>query len=112
MGFLKKIGPRRSQVRKDISAERLSQISRLANTDALISILVLLLFVVLCGLVLSLGQTGYRPLIPRAVVVALISLAGAFYIHHYQKRIIRNHTRALVLLGLFVLLLAATKLGV
>ena len=112
MGFLKKIGPRRSQVRKDISAERLSQISRLANTDALISILVLLLFVVLCVLVLSLRQTSYRQLIPRAVVVALMSMAGALYIHHYQKRILRNHTRALVLLGLFVLLLAATKLGV
>jgi putative nucleotidyltransferase with HDIG domain len=35
----------------------------------------------------------------------------AFYIHHYQKKIIKNHARALALVGLFILLLAAIKLG-
>jgi len=112
MGLWKKIGPRRSQVRKNISAERFSQISRLANADSLISILLWLLFVVLCVLILSLRQASYLQVIPRAVIVVLISLAGAMYIHHYQKRIVRNHTRALVLIGLFILLLAATRLGV
>jgi len=34
------------------------------------------------------------------------------YIHHFQKRIARNHARALVLVGLFILLLVTTKLGV
>jgi putative nucleotidyltransferase with HDIG domain len=46
------------------------------------------------------------------VIVVLIALAVAFYIHHFQKRIIKNHTRALALAGLFILLLAITKLGV
>jgi len=112
MPFWKKISPRRSQVRKNISAERFSQISRLANTNFLISVLIWLLFVVLCTLVMSLPRAGYLEVIPIATTVFLISLAGALYIYHYQRRITRNHARALVLVCLFLLMLAATKLGV
>ena len=115
MWFLKKTSPRRSQLRKSITAERFSQISRLANTDSLISVLLGLLFVVLCVPVLSfelIQQTHYLNLIPITVIVLLISLTAGFYIHHYQKRIIKNHTRAAALVGLFVLLLATTKLAV
>jgi len=112
MGFWKKKSPRRSQVRKNMSAERFSSISRYANTDSLMSILIWLLFVVLCVFVLSLPGPRYREVIPTAVVVALISLAGALYVYYYQKKIRRNHARALVLAGLFVLMLAMAKLGV
>ena len=112
MAFWKKTSPRRSQVRKNISADRFSRISQLANTDFLISVLIWLLFVVLCTLILSVPQPSYRKVIPIAVIVALISLAGVLYIQHFQKRIIKNHTRALVLVGLFILLIAATRLGV
>ncbi len=110
MGFWKKTSPRRSQVRKNISAERFSRISQLINTDSLISILIWLLFVALCTLILSVPQAGIRQVIPIAVIVFLISLAGALYILHFQKRITKNHARALVLAGLFVLLLATTRL--
>jgi putative nucleotidyltransferase with HDIG domain len=112
MPFWKKISPRRSQVRKNISADRFSQISRLANTDVLISMLVWMLFVVLCTLILSLPKAGYLEVIPTAVTVSLISLAAALYVYHYQRRITRNHARALVLVGLFLLMLATTKIGV
>lgn len=112
MGFWKKTSPRRNQVRKNISAERFSRISRFANTDSLISILIWLLFVVLCTLILSIPQAGIRQVIPIAVIVVLISLAGALYIQHFQKRITKNHARALVLVGVFILLLVTTKLGV
>jgi len=115
MWFLKKTSPRRSQVRKSITTERFSQISRFANTDSLISVLLVLLFVVLCVPIFSfelIQQTRYLDLISITVIVLLISLAGAFYIHHYQKRIIKNHARALALTGLFILLLATTKLCV
>ena len=112
MVFWKKTSPRRSQVRKNISAERFSRISRLANTDSLVSFLTWLLFAALCTLILSIPQAGILQLIPIAVIVVLISLAGALYILHFQKRIAKNHARALVLIGLFILLLAATKLGV
>jgi len=114
MPFLKKISPRRSQVRKNISAERFSRITRLLDTDSLISILLWCLFVVLCIPILTfelIQQVHYFDLILTTVIVLLICLAIAFYIHHYQKKIIKNHARALALVGLFVLLLAATKLG-
>jgi len=110
MPFLKKISPRRSQVRKSISAERFSQISQLANTNYLISTLLWLFFVILCVLILSYKQANYLEVIPTTIIVVLISLAGVLYIHHYQKRVITNHARALVLIGLFILLLATTKL--
>ncbi|HUV62804.1 MAG TPA: HDIG domain-containing protein [Sedimentisphaerales bacterium] len=112
MGLWKKISPRRSQVRRNISADRFSQISRFANTDVLVSILIWLLFVVLCTLVLSLPKPNSLVLMPTGVIVVLVSLAGFLYIHQYQKRIRRNHARALVLVSLFVLMLAATRLGV
>ena len=114
MRFLKKVSPRRSQVRKNISAERFSQISQLANVDRLISLLLWSLFVVLCIPILTFELTQQDSylvdLILTSVMVVLICLAAAFYIHHYQQRIIKNHARALALVGLFILLLAATKL--
>jgi len=102
-------------LRRNITAERLSQITRLADTDHLISVLLWLLFVVLCVPILSFElnrQTRYRDLIPITIIVLLISLAVALYIYHYQKRIIKNHARAFALTGLFILLLAIAKLGV
>ncbi|UCE49797.1 MAG: hypothetical protein JSW47_06525, partial [Phycisphaerales bacterium] len=112
MPFWKKISPRRSQVRKNISAERFSQINRLANTNFLISILIWMLFVVLCTLILSLPKAGYREVLPTATAVLLVSVAAALYVYHYQRRITKNHARALVLVGLFLLMLVTTKLGV
>jgi hypothetical protein len=123
MRFLgKKTSPRRSQVRKNMAAERLSQISRLANADFLGSLLLWLLFVVLCIPVVSLelipkpgseGELFHFPhVIPLAVMISLISVAAAFYIYRYQGRIIRNRTRALAIVGLFIVLLGTTKLGV
>jgi len=112
MAFWKKTSPRRNQVRKNISAERFARISRLANTDFLISILIWLLFVALCTLVLSVPQPSTREIVSTAVIVVLIALAGALYIQHFQKRITKNHARALVLVGLFILLLTTTKIGV
>jgi len=112
MRFLRRISPRRSQVRKNISAERFSQISRLVDADHLISLLLWSLFVVLCIPILTfelIQQVNYLDLVLTTVIVVLICLAAAFYIHHYQKRIITNHARALALVGLFILLLAATK---
>ncbi len=108
MWFFRKTSPRRSQVRKNIPIEWFSRLSWLTNTDSLISVFLWLLFVVLCIPILS----YQRALVPIAVIVILISLAAAFYICNYQVRMIKNHVRASVLAGLFILLLAATKVGV
>ncbi|MCX5637432.1 MAG: HDIG domain-containing protein [Planctomycetota bacterium] len=119
MGFLRKTSPQRSWMRKDVFAERLSQVGRFANTDIIISILLWLLFVILCVPILSYelvqpGRTdlpGYFDIVLTTVIVVLVCLAAAFYIHLYQKRIIKNHARASALIGLFILLLAATKIA-
>jgi putative nucleotidyltransferase with HDIG domain len=114
MWSLRKTSPRRTQLRKTIAAERLSHISQLINIDVIISVLLWLLFAVLCIFILSfelIKQRSFSEVIPVTIVVLLISLAAAFYIHHYQGRIIKNHARAAALVGLFILLLATTKFG-
>ena len=115
MPFWKKISPRRIQVRKNIFDDRFTRISRLLNTDSLISILLWLLFVLLCVPILTfelIQQVHYFDLIFTSIIVLLICLAIAFYIHHYQKRIIINHARALAIVGLYTFLLITTKLVV
>lgn len=101
-------------MRKKKTIEQLSQISQFASTDYLLSASLVLIFIILFTFILSLEliqQARYLDLIPRAVIVSLISLGAAFYIHHYQKRIIKNYARAIALAGLFIFLLATTKLG-
>lgn len=114
MWFWKKTSPRRSQVRKAITTERAKEIKQ-QRQDIASSVLLELLFVVLTIFILSFKldqKIRYKDLIPISVIVTLISVAAAFYIHHYQERIIKNHARALALVGLFILLLAAAKFGV
>jgi len=113
--FKKKTSSRRHKVRKNLSAERASKVIQLANGDIIISGLLWLLFVVLCVFILSFGtveQNFYRIVIPLTLAVVLISVGASFYIYHYQKRVVKNHSRALALIGLFILLLATTKIGV
>ncbi|MHC4124461.1 MAG: hypothetical protein ACYSSI_12875, partial [Planctomycetota bacterium] len=117
MPFLKKKNPRRDRVRKDITAERTAQIVRFANKDIIISLLIWLLFATLCIPILAFEFSGqfitdqHIKLIPISVVGIFIVLAMAVYIFHYQKKIIKNHARALALVGLFVLLLITAKVG-
>jgi putative nucleotidyltransferase with HDIG domain len=110
MWFFKKISLRRSQVRKSITGERFSKISRLVDTASLISIFLCLLFTALC--IAAISFQNYNNLIQIAIIVILVSLAAAVYIYHYQGRIIKNHVQALKLVGLFICLLAATRVGV
>jgi putative nucleotidyltransferase with HDIG domain len=114
MWFFKKTSPRRSLVRKSIYAGRSLHINRLADTDIVTSLLIWLLFIITCIPILSFDsilQARFLDLTLLSVIVILISLAAAFYIHHYQKRIIKNHSRAIALVGLFIFLLAVTKIG-
>jgi len=110
MRFFGKISSRRSQVRKRKTGERFSKISRFADTDSIISVLLCLLFAVLCIAVISFPN--YNNLIQITAILVLISLAAAIYIYHYQGRIIKNHVRALVLVCSFILLLATTRVGI
>ncbi len=113
MAFLKKTSLRRTRVRRDIAYAGFWNIRRLAETDVIVSMLIWLLFLLLCFFILSVDlirRALYIQMLPVGAVVLLTSVAAAFYIHHYQGRILRNHARATALAGLFVFLLAAAKL--
>ncbi|MHC4477874.1 MAG: HD family phosphohydrolase [Planctomycetota bacterium] len=115
MGFFrKKTSPRRSRVRKSMAGERLSRQDRPADSDIISLALLWLLLFVLCGAILSfelIQQTTYLKIGAVTAIVALVSGAVVLYIYHYQRRIITNRTRTLALAGLFIVLLAAAKLG-
>ncbi len=114
MPLFKKASPRRSRVRKDMTAERLGRVANFATMDIVLSGFVLLLFAAFTVAVLSfeaMQRAQYISLIPTAVVVSLICLAGGLYIHRYQRRIVTNRTRALALAGLFAVMLTITKIG-
>ncbi len=115
MPFLKKKSPRRNKVRQNIADERLSRIRNLVNANIISSLFLWLVFAILCSYVLSfdsLHHARYRETVPTVAMTVLIALAGGFYIYRYQKRIIENHLRALALGGLFLLLLATSKIAV
>ena len=113
MALLKKTSPRRNQVRRTIG-ERSLKGSRSADADVILSLLMWLLFVVVCFGVLSFGLTQqgrYRAMGALAVLNLLLAAGAGLYIYHYQRRMLRNHARAIVLVSLFLLFLAAAKIG-
>jgi len=115
MGFFsKKTNPRRNQVRRTIGAERPLKASLYADADVAVSFLLWLVFLGLCIAVLSFGmvQEGrYRALAALAVLTFFMAVGAAFYVGHYQPRLLRNHSRALGLVLLFPFLLAIAKLS-
>ena len=115
MRFFKRTNPRRNRLRKSIANDRLSKISELTNTDVLSSVFLGLCFAALCVFIFSFElfyQGHFRKMIPIAIIAVLICAAGGFYIYRFQNRIIKNRARLVALVGVFTLLLAATKLGV
>jgi len=114
MWFFKKINPRRTRVRKSITAERFSRVIHFANVDIISSLLLWLIFVALCASILSFElilHEQQQQVLPLVFMVVLISIALGFYIYHYQGRIIKNRARAAALIGLFLFLLVVTKTG-
>lgn len=114
----KKINPRRKQVREDIAAGRFARISEFINSGIPAAVLILIGFVAVCSLLLSVvtdqDRFGFRAshqIISVCLVVVGISFAMAVYIYHYNYGIIKNPLRAFALCGLFILLLAITRLG-
>jgi putative nucleotidyltransferase with HDIG domain len=114
MAFLRKTSPRRNQVRRNVSPERSLTFSRLMDADVIVALLLWLVFVALCVGVLSFGmvqQGRYQALAAISIVTVFLAIGAAFYIYHYQYRMLRSHARALVLVVLSVILLAMTKVG-
>ncbi len=118
MAILKKISPRRKQFRETIAAERFARISEVVNSGIPAAVLILAGFITACCVLLSIavGQDifGFRPwqqIIPVCLIVVGVGFTMAVYVYHYNNRIIKNPLRALVLCGLFILLLVITRLG-
>ena len=112
----KKVNPRRKQVRDNIAAERFTRIGSIINNGVPVAILIMIGFVAICSAMLSvqitedtIGWKSVNEIISVVVIVFFIALAIAFYIHHYQSRVIRNYTRTLALAGLFILLVASAR---
>jgi putative nucleotidyltransferase with HDIG domain len=114
MAFLRKTSPRRNQVRRNIGSERSLKLSRLIEADVVISVLLWLLFVVLCIGVLAFGHARegrYRAMAASSVMIVLMAIGAGLYTYHYQYRVLRNHARSFALVVLFPALLAVAKLG-
>jgi len=115
----KKISARRKQVRENISAQRYSRLSAFANSSLPVAIFLLVGFATACTILLSIDASYYNiawkqswiEVVSTAVFVVLVCTGAAFYIYHYQPRVIKNHIRSLALAGLFILLLALIKFG-
>jgi len=115
MGLFKKTNPRRDQVRRNITVGRSVKFSALVSTDVVISAGLWLLFVLACTGILSfefIAQGRYAVLAALLVVVVSISVGAGFYTYHYQARLVHNHARALALIGVLLVLLGATRVGV
>jgi putative nucleotidyltransferase with HDIG domain len=116
MWFFKKTNLRRTKLRQGKTLSSIPFKDRSGEKTGIPeSILFLIVFVVACATILSyelFQSASYSEVIPLTITVTLISLGIGFYIYFYQKRIIKNHVRALILGGLFVVLLFITKLGI
>jgi putative nucleotidyltransferase with HDIG domain len=114
MARFKKSNPRRDQVRKTIAPEK-AWLAKLLDADMVTSILIWLGYVVGCVVVMSFDRLLHgdiRGVLPTVVLVVMVSLGAGLYIHHFQKRMIKNHTRAIVLCALFLSMQIATKIGI
>ena len=117
----KKISARRQHVRENISPEKFSRLNLFANSSLPGAILILIAFIgavtVLLGLNTLPGQQGqglwkpWRDVVALSGIVTLVCIGVAMYVYHYQSRIIQRPTRTIALAGLFVVLLALTRVG-
>lgn len=116
MAKKKKISARRKQVRENISAQKYARIRDFLNSGIPVSILLMLLLVACATFILSVnpGKGLLRPwhdIASLAGVILLICLAMGFYIYSFEHRVVKNHVRAMVLVILFIILLAISKIS-
>ncbi len=114
MRFSRKTNLRRDQLHKSMEADKFLKISQFITVDFLISMLIAISFVVLCVLILSfefIDKKTYAQIFPLVVLVTEVTIAMSLYIFNYQKRVTKNHSRALAMSGLFLMLVTITKFG-
>ena len=116
----KKISARRQHVRDNISADRFVYLRQFLNSTLPIAITVLVFFIAMVVTLLSVDTAGglfpfrWRPFMEMAAITGitvLVCVGAAFYVHHYQKRVMSKPTRMIALAGLFLVLLVLTRIG-
>jgi putative nucleotidyltransferase with HDIG domain len=114
----KKASPRRIYIRQNMSDEKLARINNLVAAGVPGSVALWLVFVIIGSLIFSLKfridaieVKSFAEIVSYIGLLILVSAAGAVYVFNYQRRIVQNNLRGFALICLFILLLAATKLG-
>ena len=114
----KKISARRKHVRDNISAERIVRRSQIANSTLPVALIILTVFIVLTIVLLAIDITAldkfWKPwpeIVALVAVVMLVCAGAAYYIHHYENRIMLKPMRAATLACMFLILLVVTRLG-
>ena len=119
----KKVSVRRQRVRESKASERFGRLAAVVNSPLPMGLLILACFITATVVIMSL-DTGhedfyaetfriFRPgpqIAALAVIVGIIAVGAAIYVYAYKPQIIARPTRAMALAGLFLLLLAATRL--
>jgi putative nucleotidyltransferase with HDIG domain len=111
-------------VHQTIAAEGISVEKLFSNTDMVISVFLLCVFVLAVIPILTFRLklppqpafgifdiTSYPNILQVSAIVILVSLSVGIYINRYQFRLIQNHTRAVVLVIFFLLMLLIARIG-
>ncbi len=115
MGLFKKTNPRRSRVRQNIPLGRSFKSTALFNAEAVVPVMLWLLFVAASTGIFSfelIQQRRYHALLALLAVVVSISAGAALYVRYFQDRVLRHRGRGLALVAVFIVLLGAAKIGV
>ena len=116
----KKISARRQHVRDNILAERFLHLKEFINSTMPVAVLVLVLFIAASVALLSIDTEGglfplrwrnFVEVVAISIITILVCVGAALYVHHYQRRILSKPTRIMALVGLFIMLLALTRVG-
>jgi putative nucleotidyltransferase with HDIG domain len=110
--FYKKHSPRRKKVRENIAADRAAKRKQNLASHSVNSVLLWLLFVAITIFVSTIGtfdKINAVQMISLSAIIIFISAAGGFYIYNYQQRIIKNLTRSIAVIVLFISLLSLVK---
>jgi len=115
--------PRRVETRRVMEGQLAAKRQRFYETGAPAFILMMLVFVILASFILSSGglpaaaiESGYRqqirPMLVDAALLLIMSIPLGLYIAAFKPRIVKNHLRGGVLLGVLLLMFAMIRLGV
>ncbi len=97
-----------------MAADRINRFSSYLDTDLIASAMLWAITMAVSGLILGfdlLLEGCFRTFLGLSLVNLLLYVGIAFYVFHYQSRLIRNHARAMILGGISLSLLLLAKIG-